>query len=135
MSHTRLFNIWQMMLRRCENSRGHDVQNYQERGISVCREWHDFDEFMRWAITSGYRNDLTVDRINNNGNYCPANCRWADNYTQANNTRRNIWIEYNGEKKTVAQWARELGINYFCLHERWKKGWSAEQCLFGRDSA
>lgn len=127
---TRIYKIWKMMIDRCENMSNKSYKNYGERGITVCTEWHDISEFVKWAINSGYREDLTIDRIDSSRGYSPANCRWADRITQNNNTSRNHFITYNGETKTLAQWSRAMGMSYSKLKSRINKyGWSVEKAL------
>ena len=127
---SRLYNIWTSMKARCETSKKQKfIKDYQNRGIKICAEWHDFSVFQKWALENGYKDNLSIDRIDNNGNYCPENCRWADNFTQANNKRNNHWLTYNNKTQTIAQWSKELGMKYNALNERLRKGWSVERAL------
>lgn len=119
---TRIYKIWDGMKYRCTNPNSDAYHNYGGRGITVCDEWiHDFMAFYNWSMSHGYSDDLTLDRINVNGNYCPENCRWADDITQHNNTRTNRYIEYNGETHTMAEWAKIKGMKYVTLNTRINK--------------
>lgn len=129
-SETRLYYIWLTMKNRCKAIKTKKAyKNYVMRGISVCSEWLDFSTFQEWAIKNGYNDNLTIDRINNDGDYCPENCRWSDMYTQANNKRTNVHLTFKNKTQTIAQWARELGMKYNTLDERLRKGWSVEDAL------
>lgn len=100
----RMYSIWVKMKQRCYNENDKAYKDYGGRGITVCEEWlHDFQAFYDWSMKNGYRDDLSIDRKDVNGNYCPENCRWATIKEQVNNTRRNIILEYNGKKQTLSQ--------------------------------
>lgn len=131
MSNTRIYREYASMKRRCDNPNVQDYSHYGGRGITICEEWrNDFMAFYNWAMANGYRDDLTIDRIDFNGNYEPSNCRWATMKEQANNTRRNSFLEFNGETKTVKQWAEIVGIRYGTLVARLNDyGWSVEKAL------
>lgn len=116
MTNTRIWDIWNSMRYRCQNPKDYNYKYYGERGISVCKEWKEnFINFYNWAMSNGYNDNLTIDRIDVNGNYCPENCRWVDMVVQGNNTRRNIW--YKG--KTLAQWCRENGWEYNKVYQHY----------------
>jgi hypothetical protein len=118
-SQTRIYGIYTGMIRRCHHKKDKDYKNYGERGISVCQEWRDdFMSFYNWAMNNGYTETLTLDRINNDGNYEPSNCRWTTIKEQSNNTRFNRYITYNGETKTITQWAEFLGFKEDTLRAR-----------------
>ena len=128
---TRLYNIFQGMKKRCYNKHRKDFYEYGGRGISICDEWlNDFQTFYDWSMSNGYDDNLTIDRIDNDKGYSPANCRWVDIKTQSNNTRKNVYLGYNGETMTLAEWSRKLNINRNTLKARYRKGWSDKDCLF-----
>lgn len=109
----RLINTYNHMKQRCYNENDAGYPNYGGRGISVCKEWRENpDSFYKWAIKNGYKDNLTIDRIDVNGNYEPNNCRWETIETQANNRRNNIIVEHNGEKKTLRQWSKYYDVDY-----------------------
>ena len=115
---------------RCAQPKYDKYQYYGERGIEVCPEWADsFDAFEGWALEHGYKEGLTLDRIDNNGNYCPDNCRWVTMKEQANNRSSNHFITYNGETKTIQQWVEETGVTYSAIKQRLKSGWDVERVL------
>jgi lambda repressor-like predicted transcriptional regulator len=128
MSHTHVYHVWQAMLQRCENPNSQVYANYGGRGISVCSEWHRFENFYRdmGDRPAGY----SLDREDNNGNYERDNCRWTTTDVQANNKRRNRVIEINGHKKTLAQWAEYAGLSWATLRQRLDRmGWDIERAL------
>lgn len=134
MTHTRLYVKWRGMIDRCYNKRTNGYENYGGRGIKVCNEWrNDFKKFYEWANKTGYKNGLTIDRIDVNKDYCPNNCRWATIKEQANNKRNNCYLTYNGKKRTLKQWSEKLNVKYATLKCRKDKGWKNEEILFGRN--
>ena len=124
---TKLVGIRSQMIRRCYNPKTDRYPNYGGRGIIVCKEWlNNPRSFYEWSINNGFKEDLTIDRIDNDGNYEPSNCRWATQEEQANNKQASRRITYNGETKTQAQWAKEVGIDPRVMQCRRKSGWSEE---------
>lgn len=119
-----LYLVWCTMRNRCERTGVKSYSDYGGRGVSVCEEWKDFQNFKSWALSNGYEHGLEIDRMNVNGDYCPENCRWVTRLINANNKRNNRVVEYNGEKKTLAEWARYYGVNYKLLHKHVSAGYS-----------
>lgn len=117
LSKTRLHKIWESMHARCECSKHGSYEIYKDKPI--CKQWHSkprgkkqtgFMNFVIWALKNGYQEDLSLDRIDNNKGYCPENCRWVTIKEQARNTTKNVWVEYNGQKKILCEWCEELKI-------------------------
>ena len=129
MATTRLYQCWADMKQRCNNPHNQFYARYGGRGITYCESWEDFEPFMQWALSNGYSDLLTLDRINNDGNYEPNNCRWTTPKIQANNTRRNHKLSYQGQTLTVSEWADYLGISYSCMLSRVRRGWSMERIV------
>lgn len=115
---SRLHNIWIQMRSRCDKPFNQAYGAYGGRGISVCAEWQSFDNFFNWSIKNGYAEDLSIDRVDVNGNYEPGNCRWATRKQQCRNTRSNRLITYCGETHCVAEWAEITGIQRDVLTAR-----------------
>lgn len=116
----RLRNIWRGMKRRCNNPKEPCYSHYGARGITVCDDWlHNFGAFAEWSLANGYSDNLTIDRIDNNGNYCPENCRWITHDEQQRNRTNNVRIEHDGESKTISEWSRLLGISDKTLYKRY----------------
>lgn len=128
-SHTKLHQAWCSMIQRCKDENHHKYHRYGGRGIKVCDEWHTYTNFRDWARSNGFANDLTIDRINNDGNYEPSNCRWTTGDVQKYNRSNNHLIEHKGETKALGQWATQYNINPETLRVRIKSGWDIERAL------
>lgn len=129
LSHSRLYNQWRMMINRCTCPSHKSYADYGGRGISVCDEWKTFVNYKEWALSHGYNDSLTIDRIDVDGNYEPSNCRFADMITQCNNRRSSKFLTYQGKTLSQSQWARELGLSRSVIHGRVKRGLPVEEIL------
>ena len=119
-----LSNRFSDMKQRCYNPNDSGYKDYGARGIYICDEWlNDPNSFIYWSIENGFRENLTLNRIDNDGPYAPWNCEWTDYIRQANNRRSNVIVEINGESHTIADWARLCGINYSTLNSAFKRGY------------
>ena len=128
-SYTRLYKVWSSMIERCERIASKSYKWYGAKGIHVCNEWHDFEVFKSWAESNGYSEGLSIDRIDASKDYDPSNCRWATVEEQANNKSNNVFVEYEGKSRTVAQWAKQLGMKDSTIRMRLRRGWSVERTL------
>lgn len=129
-SGTRLYNIWHDMIYRCYNGNHRSYKDYGGKGIIVCNEWKDdFEAFRNWAIENGYKENLSIDRIDTNKNYCPENCRWATNIQQANNTSRNLIFTVDGYTDTLDNLCRKYDIPYSLAHSRVYRNWDIKKAL------
>lgn len=124
---SRVHRIWQNMLNRCKNPNVPCYPNYGGRGIKVCERWKSFENFLADMGEPGP--EMSIDRIDVNGDYEPLNCRWATAIVQQSNTRKNRFLTHNGKTQTVSTWAREVGINPTRIALRLAKGWSVEKAL------
>lgn len=136
LSRTRIYGVYRDMYNRCYNEKDISYDNYGGRGIKVCQEWlDDFMIFRKWAYDNGYdenapRGTYTLDRINPDGDYEPSNCRWANNYTQMNNKRNNLYYEIDGVTKTLSEWCREYGnLCVQSVYGRIKRGMDIKTAL------
>lgn len=125
LSKTPIYRSWANMKKRCNDT---NDENYGGRGITYCDKWETFDGFFE-DMGSTYKEGLTIDRIDVNGNYCKENCRWADNKEQANNKRNNHIVEYNGERLTLVQFCVKYNVNYKTVSAKLIKGYTPEQAL------
>lgn len=129
-TNTRIYRIWSNIKYRCCNEDSKDYIDYGLRGITLCDEWlNDFESFYNWSMENGYREDLTIDRIDNDLGYSPDNCRWVSMKVQNNNTRKNINITVGGITKTASEWADTTGINSKTIIYRFKNGWDEDRLL------
>jgi len=126
--NTRLYGIWCGMKSRCSDK---TLKNYGGKGISVCEEWlNSFDNFYLWAMDNGYRENLTIDRIDNNGDYEPDNCKWSNNKEQSINRTSTIFYEYKGKRLSIVEWSELYNIPYRLLHQRLRTyKWSIDKAL------
>lgn len=132
MKGTKLYGIWMAMRSRCNNPNNKAFHRYGGRGIKCCQQWEEFSSFLEWATANGYKEGLSLDRIDNDGPYAPENCRWATNEQQSTNTSKNVFLTYQGETKTLSQWCKVVGSYEARLSWRYKQGWPVEEILFGR---
>lgn len=124
----RIYGIWRSMKERCHNP-NHDAYNrYGGRGITVCLRWQKFENFLS-DNASLFREGLSLDRKNNNGNYSPRNCEWVTKTAQSNNRHNNLFFSFSGSRLTCAQWARKLGVKEITLRKRYQAGWSVQNIL------
>lgn len=133
LTNHKLYGIHQSILQRCYNENDQAYVNYGRRGIKVCQEWSDsesgFMNFFEWSTNNGYGENLSIDRIDVNGNYEPSNCRWASDKTQANNKRSSVYITIDNETKTMAEWSEFSGISKDLIRKRLNKGFSPDEIL------
>lgn len=128
LSKTRIYGIWKNMISRCYREKDIHYKAYGARGITVCDEWkNDSSKFFEWAFANGYRNDLTIERIDNDKGYCPENCTWIPKEQQSKNKRQNIMITYEGKTMCASDWAKETGISASAIRYRFKRGWGTER--------
>lgn len=126
---TKIYKTWGNIKSRCNNPNATKYYIYGGKGIKICEEWIKFENFYEWSLKNGYKEGLTIDRINGNGNYEPSNCRWVTYKVQSNNTTQNHLLTFNGETLNISQWAEKLKVNSKMLGERIRRGWSVERAL------
>jgi hypothetical protein len=119
-SSTKIYWVWQQMLRRCYTPTNCSYKNYGARGIKVCERWHSFPLFLQDMGEAP--EGMTLERDNNNGDYEPSNCRWATRKEQARNFRRNVVIEFRGKTQSMVEWCEELSLRYVAVSQRYRAG-------------
>lgn len=126
-SKHRTYNTWCMMIRRCDDPRSPSYVRYGMRGVRVCERWRNFENFL--ADMGDPPPGMTLDRIDNSGDYSPDNCRWASGADQASNRRNTVNLTWRGETKHLEAWARQTGVDSRLISQRLKRGWSVERAL------
>lgn len=134
LSHTRLAAVQSNMMMRCYNPRSERYPRYGGRGITVCNAWKIPGLFFEWALQSGYKDDLTIERVDNNGNYDPTNCKWIPAREQATNKSNNTRLTLRGETHCLSEWVRITGYALRTIQWRMEHGWSDEQVLSTKPS-
>jgi len=129
MCHHPLYNVWNAMKQRCSNPNQRAYIRYGARGIKVCVEWLSFETFKDWALTNGYKEGLTIERIDNDGDYKSTNCEFVSKIRQANNRTNNHFINYQGKRMTLSDWGRQIDINPLAILKRLNRGWNIEKAL------
>ena len=127
---TRLYEVWVKMKQRTKNPNNQAYKNYGGRGVGICEEWEtDFGAFHQWAVESGYKEGLSIDRIDNEKGYSPDNCRWITRKAQNRNKRSNRFLTYHGITKSMVEWAETVNIHPKVLQMRLDKGWDLGKAL------
>lgn len=134
-SFDRLYTVWHSIQIRCYDENDKGYKNYGGRGIKMCDAWaKDYAEFRDWAYANGYDENAdphfcTIDRIDNNADYGPDNCRWVTPKEQSINRRTNVFVEHDGKRKTISEWSSEMGISSSTISKRIRKGWDPEDAI------
>jgi hypothetical protein len=125
----RLYTIWQGMKERCEKPSQKMYCYYGGKGIKVCESWKNYEEFKKWAMANGYAENLTIDRIDESGNYEPSNCRWVTQTEQVRNNSHNVVIEINGVKKCLSEWCEIYNMPYKTVISRIRRDWEPKKAI------
>lgn len=128
-SRTKLHNIWKAMRKRCRNENSSDYKYYGGKGVSVCDDWNDYASFRNWALSNGFKDGLTIDRIDSSCGYSPENCRWISIKEQSNNRTNNRRFTHNGENHTIAEWSEITHIPYHTLYMRLYHGKTIDESI------
>ena len=132
MTGTRLYRTYKDMKARCKRvytSERRGWECYKKKKIKLCKEWQLSDNFLKWAIDNGYKEDLVLDRIDNSKGYSPDNCRWVTPKENANNKDNTIYLEFNGQNMPISMWAEKLKVPRDRLYRRYRRGMPIEKIL------
>lgn len=130
---TKLYNVWSGMLQRVRCTNREDAKYYSLKGVKVFKDWEDYIIFRQWALQNGYKDGLTIDRIDTNGDYTPDNCRFITIADQQNNKSNNRYITCNGISHTITEWTRITGLSWNTIDRRLKRGYTPEEALGFKD--
>lgn len=125
----KLYKVWDAMKARCYNKNHRSYKNYGGRGIFVCKDWQNYENFHVWSISAGYMDGLSIDRVDNDRGYSPDNCKWVEMKEQVRNRRITKTLEYNGELKPLAEWCEVFELDYHKTNQKLLKGWTFEKVL------
>ena len=124
-----LYEVWRNIRKRCYDPKNPYYKHYGARGIALCAAWQDYSPFRIWAVSSGYRKGLQLDRIDNDGNYEPTNCQWVTHQQNNWNRRDTIMVEWEGKTVPLAKLAKQYGKTPALVNGRYKRGWHVRKCL------
>lgn len=131
--YTGLYNSWRRMNGRCYDPRNASYERYAKNGITVCTEWkHSFENFLIWSLENGWKPRLTIDRIDNSGDYTPANCRWTTWKTQGRNRSTCVYLTYTGETKSLIEWCEIFGVPHYLPSNGLNRGCTNFEQLFSK---
>lgn len=129
-TRSNLYKRWTAMKQRCFYKNHNNSELYLNRGITVCKEWVDsFEVFQKWALENGFKEELSLDRIDNDKGYSPENCRWTTPYEQNRNQRTNIRLEWGGKNMILKDWCKHQELNYDTVRNRIYRGMSVSEAL------
>lgn len=126
---SKLYRVWSRMKERCFNPNSFAYKDYGGRGIRVCDEWLDYEPFHKWSILNNYREGFSIERVDNDGNYEPSNCKWIPISQQASNRRSVRYLTFNGQTMSVTEWGEKLDLKPTNILTRLRRGWTVERAL------
>lgn len=129
--YQKLYQAWLRMIHRCCDSNYASYHRYGGRGIAICTEWkYSFENFLTWSLENGWKSNLSLDRIDNDNDYCPSNCRWVTSKIQARNRSTCVYLTHNGETKSLIEWCEIYGVPHYLPSNRLRRGCTDFEQLF-----